>query len=101
MERQISQVAYLGRGEVSEISEQNLKNAPLTNLGCESEFAKFDNRVKATGSRTSVNTLSKKNIISTNKYLVNTEFSTTSCPEKREQWAWARKRSEKNARCLY
>ena len=60
MERQISQVAYLRRGEVSEISEQNLKNAPLTNLGCESEFAKFDNRVKATGGSTSVNTLSKK-----------------------------------------
>ena len=94
IERQISQVAYLRKDEVSEINKQNLKNAPLTNLGCESEFAKFDNRVKATGGSTSVNTHSKKNIIATNRFLVNTDFSTKSNPEKREQWAWARNSKE-------
>ena len=57
---------------------QNLKNAPLRYHGCESEFAKFDNRVKATGDRTFVNTHPKKNIIATNRYLVNTDFCTKS-----------------------
>ena len=71
-----------------------MKQAPLTNLGCESEFLKFDNRVKATCGSTSVSTHSKKNIIATNKLLVTSDFTDKSINEKRVEWAWARKSDE-------
>ena len=48
--------------------------APLTNLGCESEFVKLENRLKVCGGTTSIQRLSQKNIVATNAYLVNSEF---------------------------
>ena len=43
-----------------ETDDLKYKFAPITNLGCESEFAKLDNRIKVTGGSTSIQTLSKK-----------------------------------------
>ena len=84
IERQCNQVSYLRNDEtLDKEKKQLLKQAPLTNLGCESEFAKFDNRVKATGGSTSVSTLSKKNIIATNKLLVTSDFTDKSINEKK------------------
>jgi len=40
--------------------------APVTNLGCESEFARLDNRIKVSGGTESVMSMSRKNIIATN-----------------------------------
>ena len=42
------------------VSNPKLDYIPLTNSGCESEFAKLDNRIKITGRTTSVQTLKKK-----------------------------------------
>ena len=78
---------------MTEETKKALKDAPLTNLGCESEFAKFDNRVKATGGSTSISTLSKKNVVATNRLLV-TEFNNLSGSEKKKEWAWARNSKE-------
>lgn len=88
---------YLQNGEESGVDAEALKAAPLTNLGCESEFAKFDNRIRASGGSTSIETLSKKNIIFTNKYLVNSEFNDKTEGEKRQQWSWARTSNETKA----
>ena len=44
------------------------------NLGCESQFAKFDNRLKVSGGSTSVPTLSRKDIEATNAYLVDSKY---------------------------
>ena len=83
LERQISEVVYLREGiQVDEA----LSSAPLTNLGCESEFAKFDNRVKHSGGSTSVQTHSWKTIVVTNGLLVNSDFENKSNPEKKDKW---------------
>ena len=49
--------------------EEKLQYAPLTNLGCESEFAKLDNRVRVAGGMTSVSTHSKKTLWPQTVYL--------------------------------
>ena len=38
-----------GNDDANAIDEEKLKYAPLTNLGCESEFAKLDNRIVMSG----------------------------------------------------
>ncbi|QQP51547.1 Hypothetical protein FKW44_012954, partial [Caligus rogercresseyi] len=48
---------------------------PLTNLGCESEFAKLDVRIEASGGSTSVHTHSRKNVVTTNRLLTDPSFS--------------------------
>ena len=65
------------------------KFAPITNLGCESEFAKLDNRIKVTDGSTSIQTLSK-NVIASSKFLINANFQSMSSEERRDKWMWAR-----------
>ena len=64
--------------------------APLTNLGCESEFAKLDNRLKVCGGTTSIQRISQKNIVTTNAYLVDSEFQSKSEDDRKGEWKWAR-----------
>ena len=51
-----------------------LTYAPLTNLGCESEFAWFDNRVKISEGTESVQSITRKRVICTNALLVDSSF---------------------------
>lgn len=63
LERQLSQMDFgstLGEGTASTIDEAKLEYAPLTNLGCEGEFAKLDNRIKFSGGSTTIVTHSRK-----------------------------------------
>lgn len=62
----------------------------LTNLGSESEFAKFNSRLKISGGIASVTTLLRKSIVATNAFLVDSEFLEMSTCEKYEWWKWAR-----------
>ena len=64
--------------------------APLTNLGCESEFAWFDNRLKNSGGSELVQSISRKRVICTNGLLVDSSFDTTSDKERSKSWKWAR-----------
>lgn len=66
----------------SAINKIKLEYAPLTNLGCEGEFAKLDNRLKIRGGSTSVQMLSRKNVIKTNSLLVDSEFTELSDTER-------------------
>ena len=99
VKRQLSEMSFFS--DVSGVEPSNegpdvdkLKFAPLTNLGCESEFAKLDNRVKVSGGSTSVETHSRKNIVSTNSLLVDTSFTKMTEIERKTQWKWARKSPE-------
>ena len=40
-----------------------MKYAPLTNLGCESEFSKLDHQIKVSGGSTVIQTFSRKNLL--------------------------------------
>ena len=70
--------------------DQKLLFAPVTNLGCESEIAWLDNRLKFSGGTTSVLTLSHKNTICTNKYLLSDEFTLQTKDNRKKEWKWAR-----------
>ena len=65
--------------------------APVTNLGCESELARLDNRIKVSGGTESVMSMSRKNIIATNGLLVDSAFMEMTREETKERFKWARK----------
>ena len=76
---QNSDVAGPANSDVSK-----LEYAPLTNLGREFEFAKLDVRIVASGGSTTVQTYSRKNIVTTNRLLTDPSFSELGSTEKQE-----------------
>ncbi|KAK6168582.1 hypothetical protein SNE40_019783 [Patella caerulea] len=96
LNRQLSEMSYFKDSNNSphKIDEQKLKYAPMTNLGCESEFAKLDNRIRVSGGSTSVTTHSRKNVVATNAFLVDTAFTELSENERLDRWTWARRSEE-------
>ncbi len=84
---QMSKTEYFTRSD--EASEE-MKYAPLTNLGCESEFSKLDHRIKASGGSASIQTLSRKNLLVSSGLLVDSEFECKSLDDRRSRWKWAR-----------
>ena len=82
--RQLSEIPFLDEREESLVDVSKLAYAPLTNLGCESEFAKLDNRISISEGSTSIKTLSRKNVILTNRLLVDPTFTQQSSDEKME-----------------
>ena len=57
----------------SQSTDSKIAHAPLTNLGCESELAKLDNRIKTCGGTTSIQTISRKNVVTNNAYLLSSD----------------------------
>ena len=67
----------------NELPDPNkLTYASITNLGCESEFAWFGNRVKISGGTESVQSISRKRLICTNALLVDSSFDNLSDKER-------------------
>ena len=94
MERQLEYVDFYTEGEgdedLSASTEDKLKFAPLTNSGCESQFADLDNSIKKFGGTANVGTLSDKHIIRKNKFFVCEEWKTMDLQERKSKFAWAR-----------
>ena len=59
------------RGEITIHTQLKMKHTPLTNLGCESRMAQFDNRVKFSRGFASISTLSDKQMVATNNIFFN------------------------------
>ena len=93
IQRQLSEMPFFTTDE-ADIDETKLEFAPLTNLGCESEFAKLDNRISMSGGSTSVQTHSRKNIVKSNQLLVDSSFIQQSEKEREKRWKWARTSDE-------
>ena len=66
--------------------------ATLTNRGCESEFTKLCNGLKVRGGKTSLQTLSQKNVVNTIAYPVSiySRFMYKDGDEKRGKQKWSR-----------
>merc|ERR1712002_940522 len=99
LNRQLGEMPFFSQlidqnSESDVVSNPKLYYTPLTNSGCESEFAKLDNRIKIIGGTTSVQTLSRKNTVTTNAYLLDSNFLSMTDEEKRDCWKWARQSSE-------
>lgn len=88
VKNQMSNTEYFTRS--SDETSEKMKYAPLTNLGCESEFSKLDHRIKASGGSTPIQTHSRKNIIVSSGLLVDSEFESKNVEERKLRWEWAR-----------
>ena len=93
MERQLSKMAFFC-GPVSEETLSKMSFAPLTNSGCESRQAELDVRVKHSGGSAPLETLSDKQIVSVNGYLLQPIFETEGAGK---EWLWARSSAETKA----
>ena len=85
LERHLSEMEFFQNSDEagpanSDVSK--LEYAPLTNLGCEFEFAKLDVRIAASSGSTTVQTYSRKNIVTTNRLLTDPSFSELGSTEK-------------------
>ena len=91
VQRQLEEMRYFYEEEsITEETETKLKHAPLTNLGAETKFAKLNNRLMVSGGTTSIDTLSRKDIVATNALLVDSSFTELSSDEKKKRWKWGR-----------
>ena len=86
LERQLNKVAYM-RGEVDTDTASKMKFAPLTNSGSESRMAELDVRVKYSGGSAPVPTISDKQVVAKNKYLLSEDFDTAEKTKDMFQWA--------------
>ena len=91
MERQVGKVAFM-RGELDEGTTTKMKYAPLTNSGCESSMAQLDVRIKYSGGSAPVHTISDKQVVAQNKYLLSSDFDTADKTE--DQFKWAKTSAE-------
>ena len=75
------------RGEVDTDTASKMKFAPLTNSGCESRMAVLDVTVNYSGGSAPVPTISDKQVVAKNKYLLSDDFDTAEKTEDMFQWA--------------
>ena len=93
--RQMEEVEFLKvESSVDEETVQKMLYSPLTNSGCESRQSNLDRRVKFSGGSTPLQTISNKEVVSGNKYLITSEFSEASVSEQTRQFRWARNSTE-------
>ena len=93
IKQQLSQMKFFS--EDKNLKDPKMKYALLTNMGCEGEFAKISNRIDVSGGSTDKYlTHSRKNIVSTDKYLTSEAFISKSEEEKLKTWKWARSSNE-------
>ena len=83
LQSQLNQMDFLKENADQTISNPKLTFAPLTNSGCESKFAQLDVKLKVCGGAASLDTISDKQIVSYNKYLLTIKESA----EKEFKWA--------------
>ena len=61
LHRQLNEVSYFSDEEaITAEAEEKMKYAALTNSGCESQFAKLNNRLNVSGGTATVETIKKK-----------------------------------------
>ena len=96
LQSQLDQVSFL-QNEIPVANLSKLQYAPLTNSGCESKFAELDNRVKFSGGSSNLDTISDKQVVKYNRYLLQPKVIESA----KEQFAWARgSKQAKEARKL-
>ena len=76
IERQLDEMVIFGSSDSQDNSLlEILKKTPVTHLKCESQFSHLDNQFKVAGGSSTIETLSKKSIIRTNKLLTYPHFT--------------------------
>ena len=87
IERQLNQMAFF-KEEIDNHTKLKMAHIPLTNLGCESRMAQFDNRLKFSRGFAPISTLSDKQVIANNKYLLHPNLEDPKVCK--AEFAWAK-----------
>ena len=91
MERQLDYVQFYKSSEnMSEENKQKLELCPLTNSNCEGEFAQLDNDIKRVGGTVSMQTLSNRHLVDSNKLFSSDKWKTMTPAEQRLKFHWSR-----------
>ena len=90
MERQLSRMKLFSANVPEDILEK-MEHAPLTNSGCESKMADLDVRVRFSGGSAPITTISDKQVISKNRFLLSSDFDGEGAGE---LFKWARTSAE-------
>ena len=87
IERQLNQMAFF-KEEIDNHTKLKMAHTPLTNLGCESRMPQFDNRLKFSKGFAPISTLSDKQVIANNKYLLHPNLEDPKVCK--AEFAWAK-----------
>ena len=91
MERQLNYVQfYKSSEEMTEEAKQKLELCPLTNSNCEGEFAQLDNDIKRVGGTVSMQTLSNRHMVDSNKLFSSDKWKELTPAEQRLKFHWSR-----------
>ena len=90
MERQLSRMQFFTEDLPDDILKK-MESAPLTNSGCESKMADLDVRVRFSGGAAPIETISDKQVVSKNKFLLSHVFDGEGAGE---LFKWARTSAE-------
>lgn len=75
---------------ISEIQLKKMDEAPLTNSGCESNFAQLDLECRRGSGQTTLQTMSNRNMVKTNQYFNTEEWKQLSPELRAKSWKDAR-----------
>ena len=91
------QLEYMSFYEDDSIVDEvvnKIDEAPLTNSGCESNFAQFDLECRRGSGQTMLKTISDRHMVKENKYFETDEWKNMSSELKSKQWSFARTSKE-------
>ena len=91
MVRQLDYVQFYKSSELmTEEAKQKLELCPLTNSNCEGEFAQLDNDIKRVGGTVSMQTLSNRHLVDSNKLFSSEKWKVLTPAEQRLKFHWSR-----------
>ena len=90
LEQQLSCMSFFTEGDSDPSVEQKKKYAVLTNLGAESDFEALDDNLRWLGGSKTLQKISNKYIIWTNKLFSKEQRAQLSDKEKLKKWSWVR-----------
>ena len=97
LQRQLNYMKWYsdeGFKKMLDSAKEKLERAPLTNSGCESEFAYLNNYVRTTSGNTSLQTVSERHITRRNRLFSDDKWKSKSYEEKVDAWKWAKNSPE-------
>ena len=91
VERQLNYVQfYQEDNDMTEEDKQKLELCPLTNSNCEGEFAQLDNDIKRVGGTVTIQTLSNRHLVASNKLFSSDKWKKMTPAEQRLKFHWSR-----------
>ena len=90
MDRQLSYVQFYKSDDMSQEQQRKLELCPLTNSNCEGEFAQLDNAIRRVGGTVSIQTLSNRHLVASNKLFSSDKWRTMTPAQQRLKFHWSR-----------